>query len=84
MIARVWITLGLMALATLSLFLLNLHQRRRATAAARADAGVADVRGQRPPGRAALDSPAAEAALSAGPVRRVIVVPGRLVNIVTR
>ena len=83
MIARVWITLGLIALATLSLFQRGLHHRRRATAAARADAGLADSRGQRPPGQAALDSPAAEAALSAGTVRRVIVVPGRLVNFVT-
>jgi len=34
--------------------------------------------------RAALDTAAAETALSAGAVRRVVVVPGRLVNIVTR
>ncbi len=48
MIARLWITLGLIALAALFLFLLNLYQRRRATAAAQADTGEADVRSQRP------------------------------------
>lgn len=48
MIARLWITLGVIALAALCLFLLDLHQRRRATAAARADEGVAGVRSQRP------------------------------------
>ena len=48
MIARLWITLGLIALATLSLFLLSIYQRRRATAAGRADGGVADVRRRRP------------------------------------
>jgi peroxiredoxin len=48
MIARVWITLGLIALATLLLFLLNIYQRRRATAVGRADEGVAQLRRQRP------------------------------------
>jgi len=43
-----------------------------------ADASEEEVR------RAALDTPAAEVPLSRGTVRRVIVVPGRLVNIVTR
>jgi len=42
-----------------------------------ADASEAEVR------RAALETSAADAALSAGYVLRVIVVPGRLVNIVT-
>jgi leucyl-tRNA synthetase len=43
-----------------------------------AEASEAEVR------QTALNTSAANAALSAGTVRRVIVVPGRLVNIVTR
>ena len=48
MIERLWITLGLIALVSLSLFLLDVYQRRRATAAARADEGKADAPSQRP------------------------------------
>ena len=48
MIARLGITLGMITLAALSLFLLDLYQRRRATAAVRAGDGVGDERSQRP------------------------------------
>ncbi|MCJ7550707.1 MAG: thioredoxin family protein [Anaerolineae bacterium] len=48
MIVRLWTAFGLIALAALFALLLNLHQRRRATAAARADGGGAGVRSHRP------------------------------------
>ncbi len=48
MITRLWITFGLVVLAALLFFLLDLFQRRRATVAAWADGGVADARNPRP------------------------------------